>query len=317
MTRLNKNAFSKMELKSLQLEFNIYENTEVQRDIMKLIFLLDRISLDDTRQFETKRRPIKLIEKYVLKKASPKPMINVTFESKMVKENEEATETVDSRFLPEKKISTIISNLRLCVNVDYLLLLHDFFVDGLPKKTTPQSLDSSLLEEASPTSKFKKSPNKEDDQVNQRIFCELKFENPQFILYENQHELKRTNSLIIDGVIFLNLSTVDYKTKVYAALTDFMIRLKAAKTKRFQKQIKYLILSPTMISFTGIIDDTETEPAPEKVKTSFILDLQEINFNLCPLMLNTSLIMATSIQNSLNQRFKDDIVEEEDRIKQG
>ncbi len=233
--------------------------------------------------------------------------------------------------MAEKRISTTLSNLRLCVNVDYLLLLHDFFVDGLPKKHVTESmLDDSLSEEASPRKsarqKIKKIVKEEIRDVNQRLFCEVKIENPQFILYEDQFQLKKTNSLIIDGTIFFNLNSANSKTKIYAALSDFMIKLRSARTKRFQKQNKYLILSPTTLSFTGVIDENEptgtrleassTDLSGDKIKTSFTLDLQEINFNLCPLMLNTSLKMATSIQNSVSQRFKSEVIEikEENKV---
>ena len=316
-----------MELKTFQLEFNIYENNDVEKDIMKIIFLLDRISLDDTRIMDKKKRPIKLIEKYAqIKHSFPKPMISVSFDSKMQQENEE----VDSNFIPEKRISTIISNLRLCVNVDYLLLLHDFFVDGLPKKNVQEKVDYSLIEETSPHTstrqKIKKAVKEEIHDANQRLFCEVKIENPSILLYENQFELKKSNSLIIDGTIFFNLNSVENKTKIYSALSDFIIKLRSAKVKKFQKQTTYLILSPTTISFTGVIDESETlivnqsvnlaEPIADKIKTSFTLDFQEINFNLCPLMLNTSIKMAASIQNSISQRFKNNIVEikEENKV---
>jgi hypothetical protein len=296
-----------------------------------MIFLLDRISLDDTRIMEKKKRPIKLIERYAMKNSLPKPMISVSFESKIQQENEEINNENELNFIAEKRISTTLSNLRLCVNVDYLLLLHDFFVDGLPKKYVTESMiDDSLSEEASPRKsarqKIKKIVKEEIRDVNQRLFCEVKIENPQFILYENQFQLKKTNSLIIDGTIFFNLNSANNKTKIYAALSDFMIKLRSARTKKFQKQNKYLILSPTTLSFTGVIDENEptstrletssTDLSGDKIKTSFTLDLQEINFNLCPLMLNTSLKMATSIQNSVSQRFKSEVIEvkEENKV---
>ncbi len=328
MNRSNKDAFSKMELKTFQLEINIYENNDIERDIMKVIFLLDRITLDDTRIMEKKKRPIKLIEKYAPKQPIiPKPMISVSFDSKMQKETDEAPE-IDSIFISEKRISAIISNLRLCVNVDYLLLLHDFFVDGLPKKIVQETIDYSLIEENSPNTtrqKVKKILKEELNDDNQRFFCEVKIENPSILLYEDQFELKKSNSLIIDGTIFLNLNTVDKKTKIYAALSDFIIKLRSAKVKKIQKQTTYLILSPTTISFTGVIDENESsinqsinsaDPIADKIKTSFTLDFQEINFNLCPLMLNTSIKMAASIQNSVSQRFKNNLVEikEENKV---
>ena len=93
--------------------------------------------------------------------------------------------------------------MRLCVNVDYLLLLHDFFIDGLPVEKLP----AEKLEKAKKSSTVE-SPalTTPVEQVNQRMLCEIRIENPQFILFENQFELKKTNSLIIDVTIHFNKS---------------------------------------------------------------------------------------------------------------
>jgi hypothetical protein len=94
-----------------------------------------------------------------------------------------------------------INCLRLCVNVDYLLLLHDFFIQGLPKQ---DNLEHSLSErEDREAGKFVSFDVEESDSQSNKlkILCILNIENPQFIIYENQFEPSKSNSLIID-VIF-------------------------------------------------------------------------------------------------------------------
>lgn len=136
-----------------------------------------------------------------------------------------------------------------------------------------------------------------------RFFCDVRIETPQFILYENQFDLKRTNCLIIDGLINLKLSTVDNQTKVYLELNDLMVKLKSFKKKKYETRNSYLILTPTSVSLTGQIDSNEISHDSDRKHQSFICDFQEINLNMCSLMINTSLKMLNSITSSLAQRF--------------
>ncbi len=76
----------------------------------------------------------------------------------------------------------------MCINVDYLLLLNDFFVNGLPKN------DNSFKK----TKSISKVDVVESEIANGRLSCEIRIEHPQFVLFENQFELRKTNSLIID-----------------------------------------------------------------------------------------------------------------------
>lgn len=118
-----------MELNTLKFELNIENETLDTRNSIRTIFLLDNIILDDTRPCN--KKPIRLVERYNLKQVVEKPMIYCSFESKLVRTLDENDEAY---FLPESRLNTTLSCLRMCVNVDYLLLLHFFFVDGLPKE---------------------------------------------------------------------------------------------------------------------------------------------------------------------------------------
>lgn len=126
--RANEKAFSKMELNTLKFELNLANNTRTEKDSIKVSFLLDNIILDDTRA--VKKKAIRLIERYKCKQVVAKPMIFCSFEKKQVNDGDDFESA--AVFVSETRIATTLSCLRMCVNVDYLLLLHDFFIDGLP-----------------------------------------------------------------------------------------------------------------------------------------------------------------------------------------
>jgi hypothetical protein len=52
-------SFSKMELQTLQFGFDMFEETWNEKDSFRVIFYLDRILLDDTRQYKTLKKSIR------------------------------------------------------------------------------------------------------------------------------------------------------------------------------------------------------------------------------------------------------------------
>jgi hypothetical protein len=48
-----------MELQTLQFGFDMYEESWNEKDSFKIIFYLDRILLDDTRQYKTLKKSIR------------------------------------------------------------------------------------------------------------------------------------------------------------------------------------------------------------------------------------------------------------------
>ena len=135
----------------------------------------------------------------------------------------------------------------------------------------------------------------------QRLSCNVRIENPQFILYENQFEPQKSNTLIIDGLILFKVDLISKRTKIVTSFNDFMVQMRSVKAKRVLRRNKYIILQPTSIQLTGEIIDYQKSSAfsvddlEATNKQNFILDLQDINLNLSPQMLNTSLKMANSI----------------------
>ncbi|RNA17062.1 vacuolar sorting-associated 13C isoform X2, partial [Brachionus plicatilis] len=305
--RPKENAFSNLELKNLNFEMNSYEDTENERDSVKVMFFLDTIILDDTTQVKSGKKPIRLIEKYSSKKSTLGPMILIEYEQKTVRPDDE--EETQIHFIPEKNIKLHFSFMRVCLNVDYLLTLYEFFIEGIPKKneSITDRIDLELSEEQS-------------FNMNQRLFCEINVENPQFIFYEDQNEFTKSNSFIIDALIKLNFSMMNQKTKISLSIDDLMFRLRCYVMKKILTRKTYVLLSPTTVSFSGVIEESEEYKSAEDLEKRnqlFILDVQNINLNLSPQMLSTFIKMLNSIQNSMNKKFKIDSTEvrEETKVK--
>ena len=60
-------------------------------------------------------------------------------------------------------------------------------------------------------------------------------------------------------------------------------------------------MAPTALSITGVIDDQLSGDDEKSKRQSIICDMQELNLNMCPQMLNTSLKMLSSIQASFQK----------------
>jgi hypothetical protein len=82
-----------------------------------------------------------------------------------------------------------------------LLLLYDFFVEGLPKKSDLS--ESPIINERTVSkSEFGLNERIEIERTpSQRLMFNVRIENPQFILYENQFEPNKSNTVIIDVTI--------------------------------------------------------------------------------------------------------------------
>lgn len=274
-------------------------------------------------------------------------MISVAFDSMMTRADEDDETALE--FIPYKKskydptrgllqskwsnfilVNTSIDFLRLRVNVDYLILLYDFFIEGLPRQNVGEEMPISPISPGK--DQFSFNPDTVESQAQagteQRFFCDVHIRNPQIILYENQFEPQKSNMIIIDvnsysnhyhdyfllflqkqGLIDLKVVIQNRKTKLQASLSDFMIQMRSVKAKRVLKRSKHIILQPTAFGLSGVIEEPSKRAINsiddfEPQKQSFILDLQDIGLTLSPQMLNTSLKMLTSIQNSISQRFQ-------------
>ena len=97
-----------------------------------------------------------------------------------------------------------VSFLRLCVNVDYILLLTDFFVNYelgtpvAPAAVQAPPVPATSTNEKESTGTGLELPAASITTGNDNFAIEIKVESPQFILFENQYELRKSNSFKID-----------------------------------------------------------------------------------------------------------------------
>jgi hypothetical protein len=109
-------------------------------------------------------------------------MIGFSFESKTLKNG--AGIIVDS-----ERLIVNLNSLRLCISVDYAVFLYDFFVGGL-SSSNAEILTDRLVDELA------KSVEK-SNRISSYTY-ELRIENPQIILVEDQLDIENTNTFILD-----------------------------------------------------------------------------------------------------------------------
>jgi hypothetical protein len=181
--------------------------------------------------------------------------------------------------------------------MDYLILIYDFFVGGWPTAKQPPA---KIQPETKPPA-FEKSD---------AIYWNFEFDNPRFILYEDQFDYKKSNVLILfTKLISFKLTSSDEKMDFYSSFFDFMIKLRSNKANKYGKPLKYTVLSPTTFNFFGVIFDSKRPENKDKIHEHYNVVLHDIYLNMTPLMLNISLKMWTSIMNSFDKRFNPVAVE--------
>ena len=102
--RSNDHAFSKMELKTLQFQVDMFEDEKEEKSKMKVVLSLESVVLDDTRLQKTKSKSIRLVEKYSSRHFVPTNMVQFSYESRMVRAiNDDNGSANDNKFVNEQK----------------------------------------------------------------------------------------------------------------------------------------------------------------------------------------------------------------------
>ena len=171
--------------------------------------------------------------------------------------------------------------------MDFMSIFYNFIMNGID---TPFSAMTS-------TEKFENLEIQPILKEESRSIIECKLENPQFVLYENILNIKKSNSLIFNQKnIFLKLDTFNQKQNLDFGFIDIIVKLKTFKTDISRKPIKYLIMSPTSVFFNS------TENIDQENQSKFYkITLTEINITMTQLVVNSSLELIKSILKSLNE----------------
>ena len=126
---------------------------------------------------------------------------------------------------------------------------------------------------------------------------EYKFENPQFIIYENYANITKSNSLILNNKdIVITFASFQKTEHLDASCVDLMIQLKTFKTNASKRPSKYLILAPTNIFLNGTV---KINPDYQSETRMYKLTLTEININTTQYVVNALLEMIKGINKSL------------------
>ncbi len=106
-------------------------------------------------------------------------MISLSLENKTI-------QNVDGRTEDVQKLIFYLSSLRFCISIDYLVVLYDFFINGLTSSPTNTITTTAI-------------GDRSEIKINDISTTSTSvIENPQVVLVENQLDIENTNTFILD-----------------------------------------------------------------------------------------------------------------------
>ncbi|CAF4149952.1 unnamed protein product, partial [Adineta steineri] len=193
-----------------------------------------------------------------------------------------------------RQLSAQLESLYICISLDYLMALQDFFISGLPTgstktrsrtsamtsekeistKLTPTDNDNNRLKvdpgpsqpsitvQKLPTPSSKSSTpqpptqSNSDPEIETRIDVIVK--NPEIILLEDQHN-SNSNCLVLDLALQMRMIIVGEDSKIYIWLKDLTVYssnfAELRDSKNAGSKIKYRILQPAKADVIIIMDN--------------------------------------------------------------
>ncbi|CAF4199282.1 unnamed protein product, partial [Adineta steineri] len=235
-----------------------------------------------------------------------------------------------------RQLSAQLESLYICISLDYLMTLQDFFISGLPTgnteirsrtstmtsekeistktdndnnrlKVDPKPSRPSITTQKLPTPSSKPStpqpptPSNADPDVETRIDVIVK--NPEIILLEDQHN-SNSNCLVLDLALQMRMISVGEDSKLYIWLKDLTVYssnfAELRDSKNAGSKIKYRILQPAKADVIIIMD---------KQQQKIDVRISDIIVSIAPAAVKT-LIGVTSSLGTL----KTDVEEEKEKV---
>ncbi|UJR35157.1 hypothetical protein I4U23_027926 [Adineta vaga] len=220
-----------------------------------------------------------------------------------------------------RQLSSQLESLYICISLDYLMTLQDFFISGLPtggnevrsRTTTLTSDDTeskldidknrltvdqrpsrpSIALPRTPTPSkpvpppLPSTPSNVDTEVETRIDVIVK--NPEVILLEDQHN-SNSNCLVLDLALQMRMISVADDTKLYLWLKDLTVyssnfaEIRDSKTS--SSKIKYRILQPAKADIIMIMD---------KEQQKIDVRISDIIVSIAPAAVKTLIAVTSSL----------------------
>ncbi|UJR10669.1 hypothetical protein I4U23_014864 [Adineta vaga] len=167
----------------------------------------------------------------------------------------EFTPKSTSKPVARRKLIAQLESLYICISLDYLMTLQDFFVSGLPSgNTQPKAITTtdqvesdtkaSTVPTKTPTPVAKPTPNADADV---ETVLEVLVKHPEVILLEDQHNAN-SNCLVLDLALEMRMLIVNEESSLYGWLKDLTVyssnfaELKSSANSA--SKVKYRILQP-------------------------------------------------------------------------
>ncbi|CAF4190264.1 unnamed protein product [Rotaria sp. Silwood2] len=201
-----------------------------------------------------------------------------------------------------RQITVQLESLYICINLDYLMTLEDFFVSGLPSdnaetqhtitKIDQSENDQNQTKAEVVSSKSSQSTTSQPSNGDVETRLEVSVKNPEIILLEDYHN-SNSNCLVLDLALQMRMIQIDNQTKLYGWLKDLTIYssnfAELKDTKNSGSKVKYRILQPAKADIFLTMNDEQ-----QKID----IRISDIIVSIAPAAIRT----VISVTNSLRTR---------------
>ncbi|CAF3380389.1 unnamed protein product [Rotaria sp. Silwood1] len=193
--------------------------------------------------------------------------------------------------VPLRQLSAQLESLYICISLDYLMTLQDFFISGLPSNIN-NNISSSDTSKSTKTNQIESEENrvKTDERLSRsstaiqrpstapskasvpqspysssqnteiETHVDVIVKNPEIILLEDQHN-PNSNCLVLDLALQMRMITVDEDIKLYGWLKDLTVYssnfAELKNSRNSNSKIKYRILQPAKADVIMILDNKQ------------------------------------------------------------
>ncbi|CAF1256037.1 unnamed protein product [Rotaria sordida] len=235
---INRHVKHEENLKLVKVEINIFEVIYRQHSdsSYKVIARVKNFLFDDLRETHKTDTVTHMMDRHFTVDPNAYMLIaSLEFKSK------------DSiRLNDQQRLNIQLESLYICIKLDYLIILKDFFMSNIPIDDKNKSKNQEIIMTTSTLSSIETTNNNVETRID------ILVKNPEIILLEDQHN-SNSNCLVLNFALDIRALNIGDNTNLFGALNDLTIySSKFAELK--SSKVKYRILQPTKVDLSIIID---------------------------------------------------------------
>ncbi|CAF4497379.1 unnamed protein product [Rotaria socialis] len=155
-----------------------------------------------------------------------------------------------TRSVAQQLLNAKLESLYICIKLDYLMILKEFFMSDLPIIDKNLQISNDNIQTRTISKQHQSSETSTASAIDTRI--EIVVKNPEIILLEDQHNAN-SHCIVLNFALKMRVMNFGYDTKVFGSLNDLTIYTSNFAELKSSK-VKYRILQPATVDLAVIMD---------------------------------------------------------------